>query len=211
MESEIRCFQHCKRDKNILCQTIPLVCPICRQDTLKTEMRIPPYLIDSPFIDASFTQCCVVIKPTIGSFLKDFTNQSDLHIGVTNSRGVVYEYDERGVTVGCQTWSDCLRVTVLDINSENSDFVKKWDQDLDLAAQESLWTAGKYTETSHNCYDFVMSFLNRLGLQATQRCLQDRRRFCEEMIVPVTARAGKFISLYRDIKRKGCVVQDVTV
>jgi len=208
METEIRCFQHCSRDWNILCFTIPDVCPLCGHDTMTTEMRIPPYLIQSPLTDANTTQCCVVIKPTIGCFLTDYTNQSNLHIAVTNTAGVVYEFDERGVTVGGSDWTQCLRVNVLGILSET--VYKKCDETLAIMAQNETWTKEKYNEFSHNCYDFVMQFLRNISNVVKTGCLESRSLFCEQVIVPVTSKAGKYISMYRTVATDGYIIQRVT-
>ena len=44
---------------------------------------------------ASDHPCSVVIKPTKGDFLVDYQNRNNLHIGVTNSKGLVIEYDSK--------------------------------------------------------------------------------------------------------------------
>ena len=41
--------------------------------------------------------CCIVIKPTKGDFLHDYQNRNNLHIGLTNSKGFVVEYDSQGL------------------------------------------------------------------------------------------------------------------
>ena len=41
--------------------------------------------------------CSIVIKPTKGDFLNDYQNKHNLHIGITNSKGFVIEYDSQGI------------------------------------------------------------------------------------------------------------------
>ena len=41
--------------------------------------------------------CSIVIKPTKGDFLHDYQNRNNLHIGLTNSKGFVVEYDSQGL------------------------------------------------------------------------------------------------------------------
>lgn len=208
MDSEvIRCFQHCDRQKNILCFTVPKLCPVCGADTTQSPMRIPPYLIEAPFTDGSYTQCAVLVKPTLGHFLHDFDNQSDLHIGLTNSKGEIYEFDERGVTVGREGWQCCLSIYI-DSNDCAID-VESWDLKLDKFSAGGSWLAKHYVETTYNCYDFVIGFLRHMGLDGDYPCLKSKLDFCETMIVPITSRAGKYISLYRTIGLKGYVVQNV--
>ena len=203
---DIRCFQHCDRQKNVLCFSVPKLCPICDRGTSESAMRIPPYLIESPFTDGSYTQCAILVKPTIGHFLFDFSNQSDLHISLTNSRGQIYEFDKRGVTVGRNDWSCCLSVYLECTDSSN---MEMWDSTLDKFRTEHTWRMDRYDESTHNCYDFVIGFLRDSGVQRMYPCLKDKVAFCEEMIVPVTTRAGKYISLYRTISTDGYVIQNV--
>lgn len=207
-EQAIKCFQHCTREKNILCFTIPLVCPLCSQDTVTTAMRIPPFIIDSPFVSAYSTQCCVVIKPTRGSFLEDFTNQSNLHVGVTNSRGVVYEFDERGITVGAKDWNQCIRIRVILNDSADEVMYGTWDEQLSDFVMNQCWTRTCYNEVTHNCYDFVLYFLRTQELKDVNECLSDRSSFCVSFILPKTQKAGKYISIYREIVAKCYVLQD---
>lgn len=151
--------------------------------------------------------CCFMIKPTVGSFLYDFTNQSNLHIGIVNSYGKVYEFDERGVSVGNVNWTCCLKVELF---KEAGSFMTLWDEALETFKNNELWTSEYYDENKHNCYDFVLAFAVEFGLHQYYPSLLDRGRFCEEMIVSKTASAGKYISLYREIVRCGYVVQNCT-
>jgi hypothetical protein len=203
---DIRCFQHCDREKNIVCFNVPLICPLCDKDLTKSRLRIPPYIIETPFIMAEHSSCSLVIKPTVGHFLSDFTDSSNLHIGLTDSDGKVHEFDERGITVGDRSWTHCLCVKILD---DNDQLEEEWDTSLVKFINDRLWKKEFYQENSHNCYDFVVRFLRHLGLDRHYSCLVDRSIFCEKMIVPVTHRAGKYISLYRQIQKSGLVIQKV--
>ncbi|XP_045199596.2 MKRN2 opposite strand protein-like [Mercenaria mercenaria] len=202
---EIRCFQHCDRKQNILCFIVPIICPLCGQDLTQSRLRIPPYIIESPFTEADITQCSLVIKPTIGHFLYDFSNNSNLHIGLTDSSGNVYEFDERGVTVGDKTWTHCLSIKILD---EHEQLENKWDHSLEQFANEKLWKKECYDENSQNCFDFVLHFLQCFELDRQYSCLVDKSVFCEKMILPATRRAGKYITLYKQIEESQVVIQN---
>ncbi|CAH1775894.1 unnamed protein product, partial [Owenia fusiformis] len=95
-ERKILCFQHCERT-NILCFDLPEVCNICGENIEDTGLRIPPYRIKSPFSTAADNGCSIVIKPTVGTFLNDYTKSANLHIGITTSTGAVYDFDENGL------------------------------------------------------------------------------------------------------------------
>ncbi|GFR00883.1 MKRN2 opposite strand protein [Trichonephila clavata] len=64
------------------------------------SLIIPPFRIPYPFRDAAKEPNSIVIKPTYGDFLNNYRNSSDLHIGVTDSTGFIYEYDVNGVVKG---------------------------------------------------------------------------------------------------------------
>lgn len=66
----ILCFQHCKYEAKVFCFEFPSFCKFCKGDLLNTELQIPPFRIPYPFKDASNERNVVVIKPTIGDFLK---------------------------------------------------------------------------------------------------------------------------------------------
>ena len=202
---EIKCFQHCDRDKNLLCFTVPLTCPLCAEDLTRSRLRIPPYIIEAPFNAAEYSPCCLVIKPTVGHFLSDFTDNSNLHIGLTDSEGKVHEFDERGVSVGDESWTHCLSVKLL---NDYDQLQNEWDQCFIKIIDDRLWKKENYDENSHNCYDFVLCFLRRVGLDRQYSCLIDKSIFCKKMIVPVTLRAGKYISLYRKIQESQIVIQN---
>ncbi len=74
-----------------------------------------------------------MIKPTKGDFLLDYQNRSNLHIGITDSKGSVVEYDVEGIHADrSQEWGRCV---VLDGLSsafgkdvvEDPDWPEYWD------------------------------------------------------------------------------------
>lgn len=67
---DLRSFQHCKKDVDLVCFTLPELCPLCQQSTSTTEMRIPPYLLPSPFCSSKKALCSVVLRPTGGDFVR---------------------------------------------------------------------------------------------------------------------------------------------
>ncbi|CAG0880350.1 unnamed protein product [Darwinula stevensoni] len=206
----ILCFQHCDKKTKIFCFSVPSTCPVCGCDLVNSPLRIPPFRIPYPFGRARDFRCAVVIKPTQGSFLKDYKNSSDLHIGVTDSRGEVVEYDRNGVKRG--DWEHCLPVPIFPKKSsslslpQSHSFVLKWDSTLQSMATSPLWTKDKYMEKSHNCYAFTLSFLGSLKLERLNGATSNPTEFCQRFIVPQTTAAGKYITLYRRLSETGVVV-----
>jgi hypothetical protein len=66
----ILCFKHCKG--KIFSFSLPEKCPICNQKLLndKNHSGILPFRIPYPFVRGTQQKCSVILKPTVGDFLK---------------------------------------------------------------------------------------------------------------------------------------------
>ena len=114
--SDIICVCHC--DVKIFALTFPESCPKCQTNLRECDLKSLPFTVPSPFSryknafkKADFIKvfqlypffraqdhpCSIVIKPTKGDFLNDYQNKHNLHIGITNSKGFVIEYDSQGI------------------------------------------------------------------------------------------------------------------
>ena len=69
-----------------------------------------------------------------------------------------------------------------------------------------MWTVSHYHEDKHNCYTFVLTFLQALTYDKLSEAATSKTRFCEKYIVPRTTTAGKYISLYRKLRDAGIYV-----
>ena len=75
-------------------------------------------LVEKPFKFSYF------FRPTNGTFLSDYLNGDDLHVGVTDAEGGVHEFDEGGVRKQDreeedERWKQCLAVDPLKTVDEN--------------------------------------------------------------------------------------------
>lgn len=204
----IRCFQHCDANTNILCfSQIPLICPICRQDVTKTESLIPPFRLPSPLTNATENPFSVVMRPTVGNFLEDYQNSANLHIGLTNSKGIVYDFDEGGVHIGSSSWNLCVAASL--INHITSQTAELWDVLLDKYAKKSDWSSHRYEEQEHNCFTFVMRFFQFSKLVNAIPAARSRKEFITEFLLPHTQKTSKYIAMYRQIAAHGFLCQPV--
>lgn len=121
-DPEIICFQHCCQDSRIFCLEVPDDCPVCGNrlveegaqddsgDIKKNEVSFltHPFQMPCPFVCAQDSPCSILIRTTSGDFLHTYqstdnpasasaASSSDLHIGITDSKGVVYDFDCEGV------------------------------------------------------------------------------------------------------------------
>ena len=67
---KLRCFQHCRKDTDLVCFRLPERCPLCGEDTAMTPCRIPPYILPSPFVSSGAAPRSVVVRPTNGTFIR---------------------------------------------------------------------------------------------------------------------------------------------
>lgn len=71
-----------------------------------------------------------------------------------------------------------------------------------------LWEAERYNEERHNCFTFVLAFLRALDCGELSEKAHDPKLFCKQYVVPRTSAAGKYISLYRQLKRQNYFIQN---
>ena len=201
----VLCFNHCDLDVNLLCLELPSTCPLCSGDLQSTPMKIPPFRLPSPLQHSGEAPYSVVIRPTQGTFLDQYGKDSNLHVGISNSKGVVYDFDEKGLNRSLQGWSQCVAITIA--TRTDVRLTSIWDLKLQEFACYEHWTAPRYDENTWNCYDFVLGFLQLLRLGEQLPCIKTKGEFCEEMVVPRTSEVAKYISMYRKVLQKGVMVQ----
>jgi hypothetical protein len=219
-DRSIICFRHCQSAEYVACFTLPTACPTCGRLLGRNPFKIPPFVLPNPFVSARSSPFCVVVKPTVGSFLRDYTSTSDLHVGVTDSHGVVFHFDRRGVQCSHTGWSQCLAVSV--VNVRDVERQNLWSVTLTQYSLSGLWTSQRYSETANNCFDFVLGFL-QLVLQPTDisrggatrgsmmssavaHHVASKSDFCTRLILPQTQRAARYIAVYRRLLRDGILV-----
>ncbi|XP_070133146.1 MKRN2 opposite strand protein [Drosophila bipectinata] len=226
----ILCFHHC--NVKVFCFTLPHTCPHCTAPLYadadadtdtdanantnadpNAELdkavgpRLLPFRLPYPFVRATQHPCAIVLRPSTGDFLNDYNNATDLHIAVTTSGGDIVEFDRIGLRRHRRDdnpaeWRQSLLVG--DVPEPWHDF---WDEVLQqICAQSVRWSIASYEEETHNCYAFVLAFLQALGHAPLSEAARSKTAFCEQCIVPRTTTAGKYISLYRKLRRSGVYV-----
>lgn len=236
-DPEIICFQHCSGDSSIFCLEVPETCPLCSLEILsngssnsqepKDSFLATPLMIPCPFVSGSQTTCSLLIRPSVGDFLHTYCSSSDLHVGVTDSLGNIYEFDEEGVrktsseSGDSSLWEQSLVIPIFKTDKKDDGlskekWVQHWDYTLSITSCMDVWSRKEYKESDNNCYSFVLFFLKMLKwqqfqMQSThesniQNSLSSKTLFCQEYILPRTRLAAKYIALYRKVIREGVSV-----
>jgi len=214
----IRCFQHCLKEKNIFCFNVPPTCPLCHIPLSSCPYTIPPFCLPSPFYFhfSTLTKMAVwsslqplkpfsvVVKPTQGNFLRSYRAGDDLHVGLVDSNGIVYNYNEYGVLADSKGWDLSLCVNIFD--ERECEFQMKWNESLKNSMLDQKWDLSIYEENSYNCYEYVIDVLSDILSIPTL----SKETFTTTYLLPETIKAAKYISLYHEIQScNGIVVHNV--
>ncbi|KAH9513560.1 MKRN2 opposite strand protein [Bulinus truncatus] len=199
---DLRSFQHCRKDTDLVCFLLPEHCPLCHEPTATTECRIPPYILPSPFSSSLKFKRAIVLKPTLGDFIRCYTRACNLHIGITDDKGLVYDFDEDGLNQR-SVWPEVLLVLSCQLGETEA-----WDKTLrHMCLQQAVWSKQRYHEHHWNCFDFVLNFLIHLNYpELIGPSLMSKADFCDIFLVGKTKKAEQYIHLYRQALQNGCVV-----
>ncbi|XP_053676948.1 MKRN2 opposite strand protein isoform X2 [Anopheles nili] len=199
MYRDLICIHHCGKKIFTLDQLFN--CPLCNK-ALGVGWDDTPLNLPSPFIRAVQNPCSIVLRPSGGDFLSSFQNNDDLHIGITSSKGAIVEYDIYGILKtppkadpSTDKWNQCLLIAQV-----SEPWFDWWDEVLEQISTDEKWRKETYDENSHNCYSFVLSFLNAVGYSELSTHCHDRFSFSEKFIVVKTQNAAKYISIYRKLQ-----------
>jgi len=205
---DIICVECCEQ-KIFAVGSCPDECPECKINLKECDLKIPPFSVPTPFSRAQDHPCSIVIKPTKGDFLHDYQNRNNLHIGLTNSKGFVVEYDSQGLHRDrTLDWNQCI---VIGLNNAidpdvicDPDWPEYWDACLEAASvlSPSQWTVEAYEAQEHNCFAFVLAFLRSLKQNPLSMHANNKVDFCTHYVLPKTILAGKYICLFRKIKAR---------
>jgi len=116
---------------------------------------------DIKFHESNVAPCkprSLVIKPTFCNF-SNYSSNALLHCGISNSKGLVYNFDSRGVSLD-QPWSEVINVMLKTDNYSD----EQWDRYLQehYENEKILEKKNKYNQFDNNCYDYVLRFFNTI-------------------------------------------------
>ncbi|XP_071854099.1 MKRN2 opposite strand protein-like isoform X2 [Apostichopus japonicus] len=208
-DTTILSFKHsCQSSGNILCFQLPLYCPMCGRSLTNEPLATPPVRYPPILKSSSNYPFSIIIKPTNGTFLGDYKHGDNLHTGVTDSRGFLCHFNEQGVTYDRSVWHQSLVIPLI----EKSDFelATLWDEKLSQITHRPEWTSERYVELGHNCFDFVVAFLNFIQYNYRKRNLNSsitRQSLVDEYILATTSKAAKYINFMKQIQTRGYLLQ----
>ncbi|KAJ7994388.1 hypothetical protein DPEC_G00248770 [Dallia pectoralis] len=186
---------HCQKD--IFCFFVPEECPECGMNFSGCRLEEAPINIPNPFSNGHKTPCCFLVAPAENTH-RDFDGGTDLHTGITDSNGVVFNYTRTGVQRDQSGWERCIRVPLVQPNMFS--LLNQWDQYLHKFSNAELWDPAykKFDEETHNCYNYSLMFINCV-LATQKRTSLTKDQFTQSFVLPRIKRACKYVTLCKEI------------
>ncbi|CAL8336182.1 unnamed protein product [Lota lota] len=94
-------------------------CPLCG-DRLSFRLLDAPVAVSCPFSNGHETPCAFLISSRSGPTSISEQNESELHVGISNSEGVVFSYTESGVQRQQQGWEKSLTIPLVTPSNQPS-------------------------------------------------------------------------------------------
>ncbi|XP_028913207.1 MKRN2 opposite strand protein isoform X2 [Ornithorhynchus anatinus] len=132
-------FGHC--GKAIYCFSVPRSCPLCGLGVGSPKLEDAPTSISSPFADGHRQRCAFLLRPTEGTFLRDYNGSSDLHVGITSTNGIVYNYNEKGVCRDGTGWEQSVSVPL--VQPDLYGLLDRWNGYLEEFSATDDWLADR--------------------------------------------------------------------
>ncbi|CAL1612954.1 unnamed protein product [Knipowitschia caucasica] len=193
--------------RTVFCFSVPDVCPCCGEALKGARLTDAPVSLPRPLSHAHKTSCSLVIAPAESNPEREFDGTADLHTGISNTRGVVYNYTEGGVVRDAAGWEESVVVPL--VRPDMFHLIHRWDEYLERfshgAQWDPLWT--RFDPDDHNCFSFCLDFIN-VVLDVLGQTPQNRESFTQNYILPRMKRLWKYSAIYRRVEREGCYAVD---
>ncbi|NXQ56495.1 MKROS protein, partial [Anthoscopus minutus] len=129
----------------------------------------------------------------------DYDGHCDLHVGITNSKGVVYNYDQEGVHRAGSGWEQCISIPL--VQPDMWELLQQWDNLLEEFSLEEAWLPHRYQEQQHNCFTFALAFVNRVR-QSRGREPLSKAQFTESFLLPHSREASRYLTLQQQLAHR---------
>ncbi|XP_030920626.1 MKRN2 opposite strand protein [Geospiza fortis] len=125
-----------------------------------------------------------------------YDGHSDLHVGISSSQGVVYNYDQEGVHRDGRGWEQCISIPL--VQPDMWELLQHWDNLLEEFSLEEAWLPHRYEEQQHNCYTFALMFINRVR-QGRGGAALSKAEFTERFLLARSREAARYLRLQQQL------------
>ncbi|XP_029990052.1 MKRN2 opposite strand protein-like [Sphaeramia orbicularis] len=199
MDRSVIRLSHCQ--KQIFCFSVPDECPNCGEELKGRRLTEAPVSLPSPLSNGHKSCCCLLLAPSSTNDTRDFDGTSELHTGISDTKGVVYNYTRSGVRRDESGWESCVSIPL--VRPDMFHLLAQWDQYLERFSDGPMWDPAwhRFDDDTHNCFSFCLQFINGV-LAAEGRSSMSRDAFTHTFILPRMRRVSKYTTLYQHIKKE---------
>ncbi|XP_035242938.1 MKRN2 opposite strand protein [Anguilla anguilla] len=208
-------FYHCNKDiycfsdyfEHLEYKSGLLYCPACF-GRLKFNLLEAPVSIPCPFTNGHNVPCAFNIGSMLGPLHISEDDYSELHIGITDSKGLVYNYTLAGIRRDACGWEQCISVPL--VQPDRNGLKEQWDRELEKFSSLDSWAPQRFYEErkfGSSCYGFALSFINHVRAIEGQPCIT-RDEFTGKFVLPRIKITSKYIKIYKEITKQGFYVAD---
>ncbi|XP_074692760.1 MKRN2 opposite strand protein isoform X2 [Strix aluco] len=171
-EAAILRVRHCGAD--IFCRRAPPRCPACGRPLRGAGLLAAPVRLPCPFRHGHRQPCAFLLRPSAGTFLGGYDGKSDLHVGITNSNGVVYNYNEEGIHRSESGWEQCISIPL--VQPDMFGLLQQWDKLLEEFSVGEAWLPHRRQNFNKLLPEFIWILKRKLVcILATQHVLRQTR------------------------------------
>ncbi|XP_067287833.1 MKRN2 opposite strand, tandem duplicate 1 [Pseudorasbora parva] len=209
MEKAMIKYRHCGRDVVSFSSDDVSVrqCPVCRQ-TLTFGLLDAPVAITCPFTNGHKVSCAFLIGSVHGPSHLGEWSDTEIHVGLSNSEGLVYNYTLSGIRRDAQGWENCVCIPLAP--PERRELRELWDTELERFSVLPEWTSERFSEErafGSCCYGFALSFINRMR-RLDGRAALSREHFTGCHILPRMKTVSQYINIYHAILQHGFYIMN---
>ncbi|XP_057702497.1 MKRN2 opposite strand, tandem duplicate 1 isoform X2 [Corythoichthys intestinalis] len=196
-------FSHCGRTVWTAADAAsagPLRCPECGR-TPSFPLAEAPVRVRAPVVDGHRTSCCFLVTSREGADGLSEDRDCELHVGISNSQGVVLSYTESGVLREQQGWQQSAAVPLV----APGESIPEWDERLERFAATDSWTPSRFEEQREFgscCYGFALGFINQLLMSQGKRPISGEN-FTRDLVLPRVRAASGYLAVLRHVRRHG--------
>ncbi|XP_062843182.1 MKRN2 opposite strand, tandem duplicate 1 [Trichomycterus rosablanca] len=213
-------FRHCGKDiyrfsePNVSCSLLDEqregyndsnVCPVCC-NPLHLGLLDAPVALPCPFSDGHRAPCAFLIGANSGVWTIGEWSDTELHVGLSDSKGLVYNYTLAGVQKDERGWEQCVCISL--VPPLRHDLTELWDKELKTFSSLPAWTRERFDEERESgscCYGFALTFINHMRSLDNKPSLS-RNQFTGQHILPRMNQASMYIRVYEKISQNGFYV-----
>ncbi|KAF4093984.1 hypothetical protein AMELA_G00008070 [Ameiurus melas] len=219
MEKTVVKFRHCGKDiysfskpgvtlkEQNACTAERPVCPVCR-NALVLGLLEAPVALPSPFTNGHGTRCSFLLGANEGPWCLGEWRETELHVGLSDSKGLVYNYTLAGVQRDEHGWEQCVSIQL--VPPYRQDLIQLWDAELNLFSSLPAWTPERFHEEREFgscCYGFALTFINHMRSLDSKAPLS-RNEFTSAHVLSRMKCASMYIRVYEEIAQHGFYIVD---